>query len=257
MKILAITQARYGSTRLPAKILKEVDGQTLLEIHLRRILKAKMPCKLKIATTPEEGSKYIIEVADKVGVDWFQGSVDDVLSRFYGTAAPERPDYVVRLTSDCPLIDPDVIDSVIRYAVESDLDYAATDSGSFPDGLDTEVFKFAALERAYNEADMTSEREHVTPYIWKNGSAKGGDKFRTGYLVNPAGRYSAEEYRITIDEPEDFEVLRSLIQAIGIDKPWKAYVDYLEAHPEIQRLNSRFGYNEGYAKSIKNDKKIK
>ena len=257
MKILAITQARYGSTRLPAKILKDVDGQTLLEIHLRRILKARSPYKLKIATTPEEGSKYIIAVADKVGVEWHQGSVDDVLARFHGTAAPERPDYVVRLTSDCPLIDPEVIDSVIAFAVDNDLDYAATDSGSFPDGLDTEVFKFSALERAYEEAEMTSEREHVTPYIWKNGSAKGGDKFKSGYLTNPAGKYSAGEYRITIDEPEDFEVLESLIKAIGIDKPWKSYIDYLEEHPEIKNLNSRFGYNEGYAKSIRNDKKIK
>lgn len=257
MKILAITQARYGSTRLPAKILKEVGGQTLLEIHLRRILNARKPCKLKIATTAEEGSRYIIAVADKVGVEYFQGSVDDVLARFHGTAAPEHPDYVVRLTSDCPLIDPDVIDSVIEFAVDNDLDYAATDSASFPDGLDTEVFRFSALERAFNEADMSSEREHVTPYIWKNGSARGGDKFRTGYLTNPAGKYSAEEYRITIDEPEDFEVLESLVMAIGIDRPWKDYVDYLESHPEIRRLNSRFGYNEGYAKSIRNDKKIK
>ena len=92
-KVLAITQARYGSTRLPAKILKEVNGQTLLEIHLRRILQAKTIDKLKIATTDEEGSKYIIDVANKVGVDYYQGSVDDVLSRFYHTAAPEKPDY--------------------------------------------------------------------------------------------------------------------------------------------------------------------
>ena len=257
MKIIAITQARYGSTRLPAKILKEVDGCTLLEIHLRRILKAASIDKLKIATTDEEGSRYIIEVADKVGVDYFQGSVDDVLSRFYGTAAPEKPDYVVRLTSDCPLVDPSVIDGVINFAIENGLDYAAADSGSFPDGLDTEVFKFSALERAYKEADMTSEREHVTPYIWKNGTAKGGTKFKTAYFTNPAGTYGANEYRITIDEPEDFEVLKALIQAIGTDRPWKEYIDYLESHPEIRRLNSRFGYNEGYAKSIRNDKKIK
>ena len=257
MKILAITQARYGSTRLPAKILKEVGGKTLLEIHLRRILKASKIEKLKIATTAEEGSRYIIDVAGKVGVEYFQGSVDDVLSRFYGTAEPEKPDYVVRLTSDCPLIDPQVIDRVIGFAVENDLDYAAADSGSFPDGLDTEVFKFSALERAYREADMTSEREHVTPYIWKNGTARGGNVFKTAYYVNPEGRYGADLYRITIDEPEDFEVLKALIEAIGIDKPWKEYIDYLEHHPEIKGLNSKFGYNEGYAKSIRNDKKIK
>ena len=257
MKILAITQARYGSTRLPAKILKEVNGRTLLEIHLRRILQSKTIDKLKIATTDEEGSKFIVEVADKVGVEYFKGSVDDVLSRFYGTAAPEKPDYVIRLTSDCPLIDPEIIDYIVNYAIEHDCDYARTDPASFPDGLDTEVMRFSALEKAYREANLTSEREHVTPYIWKNGTAEGGDKFKTVYLSNPQGTYNAEEYRITIDEPEDFEVLKALIQAIGTDRPWKEYIDYLESHPEIRRLNSRFGYNEGYAKSIRNDKKIK
>ena len=166
MKVLAITQARYGSTRLPAKILKEVGGQTLLEIHLRRILQAKTISALKIATTPEEGSRYIVDVANKVGVGYHKGSVEDVLSRFYETAAPEKPDYVIRLTSDCPLIDPQVIDEVVNFAVAHDYDYVRTDPKSFPDGLDTEVMRFSALERACKEANLTSEREHVTPYIW-------------------------------------------------------------------------------------------
>ena len=135
MKILAITQARYGSTRLPAKILKEVNGQTLLEIHLRRILQSKTIDKLKIATTDEEGSKFIVAVADKVGVEYHKGSVDDVLSRFYDTAAPEKPDYVVRFTSDCPLIDPTVIDGVIKFCIDGNYDYAAADPNTFPDDV--------------------------------------------------------------------------------------------------------------------------
>jgi len=257
MKVLAITQARYGSTRLPAKILKEVDGQTLLEIHLRRILRASRIDKLKIATTGEEGSKYIIAVADKVGVDYFQGSVDDVLERFWGTASPEQPDYVVRLTSDCPLIDPGIIDSVVDFAVENGLDYAAADPASFPDGVDTEVFRFSALKRAYEEAQMSSEREHVTPYIWKNGSAKGGSLFKSAYYANPAGTYPAGDFRITIDEAEDFEVLKLLISELGTGRSWKDYIDYLCSHPEIRTLNSRFGYNEGYEKSLTNDRKVK
>ncbi|MBQ0096547.1 MAG: glycosyltransferase family protein [Bacteroidales bacterium] len=255
MKILAITQARYGSTRLPAKILKTVGDRTLLEIHLRRILKAGKISKLKIATTSEEGASHIIAVADKVGVEYFQGSVDDVLARFYDTAAPEAPDYVVRLTSDCPLIDPAVIDTVISAAVEGDFDYVRTDPASYPDGLDTEVFRFPALERAYREAAMTSEREHVTPYIWKNGTAEGGTLFRSLKVANPEGEFPADKYRITLDEPEDFEVLRSLIDALGIDRPWKEYIDYLSSHAEIRSINSRFGYNEGYIKSLNNDKK--
>lgn len=256
MKVLAITQARYGSTRLPAKILKEVNGQTLLEIHLRRILQAKNVNKLKIATTDEEGSIFIVEVANKVGVDYFKGSVEDVLSRFYGTAESEKPDYVVRLTSDCPLIDPSIIDNIIDFTIHHDYDYVRTDAASFPDGLDTEVMKFSVLERAYKEANMKSEREHVTPYIWKNGSSDGGTLFKTFKFKNEVGNYNANDYRITIDEPEDFEVIKRLIEALGIDKGWKEYIDYLLAHKDIYDINSKFSYNEGYTKSINNDSQI-
>lgn len=254
MKILAITQARYGSTRLPAKILKEVNGVTLLEIHLRRILLSKSISKLKIATTDEEGSRYIVEVADKLGVEYFKGSVDDVLSRFYGTAAPEKPDYVIRLTSDCPLIDPNVIDEVVTYAIEHPkYDYVRTQAASFPDGLDTEVMKFSALEKAYNEANLKSEREHVTAYIWKNGSADGGTIFQTYNYPNPVGCYNADDYRITIDEPEDYEVIKHLIENLGMEEGWKTYIDYLMEHKDVYAINSKFSNNEGYAKSIAND----
>ena len=149
--------------------------------------------------------------------------------------------------------DPEVIDSVIDFALEGDYDYAATDPASFPDGLDTEVFKFSALKRAYEEASLRSEREHVTPYIWKNGTARGGSIFKSAYLANPAGTYGAENYRITLDEPEDFEVLSALIRALGIERGWKEYIDYLEANPGLKGVNSRFGYNEGYAKSLRED----
>lgn len=257
MNILAITQARYGSTRLPAKILKEVNGQTLLEIHLKRILLSKTISKLKIATTDEEGSKYIVDVANKVGVEYFKGSVDDVLSRFYGTAETEKPDYVIRLTSDCPLIDPCIIDDVVTFALEHpEYDYVHTDAKSFPDGLDTEVMKFSAIEKAYKEANLKSEREHVTPYIWKNGTANGGSKFNTYNFSNPVGNYNANDFRITIDEPEDFQVIKILIETLGIEKDWKSYIDYLLENKDIYAINSKFSNNEGYEKSLKNDSVI-
>lgn len=255
MKILAITQARYGSTRLPAKILKEVNGMTLLEIHLRRILKSKEISKLKIATTDEEGAKYITEVADKLGVEYYKGSVDDVLSRFYGAAKSEEPDYVVRFTSDCPLNDPEVIDMVIDFALNNpEYDYVTLDHCSFPDGICAEVFKYTALTKAFNEANLKSEREHVTPYIWKNGSAEGGAVFKTYKFVNPKGSYSAQDFRITIDEPEDYEVIKCLIEKLGIYASWVEYIEYLLNHKELYEINRNFSFNEGYEKSLKNDK---
>lgn len=255
MKVLAITQARYGSTRLPAKILKEVNGVTLLETHLRRILKSKYIDKLKIATTDEEGSKYIIEIAEKVGVEYYQGSVDDVLSRFYFTAKDEEPDIIVRFTSDCPLIDPEIIDLTIRYMLDHDYDFVATDSTTFPDGLGTEICRFSILERAFKEAKLKSEREHVMPYIWKNGTAKGGSLFKSNYVHCPDGDYG--KFRITIDTPEDFQLIKRVIEELGTDLPWKAYIDYINEHKDLYALNDMFDRNEGYLKSINNDVNIK
>lgn len=255
MKVLAITQARYGSTRLPAKILKEVNGVTLLETHLRRILQSKMITKLKVATTEEEGSKYIIDVCNKVGVEYHQGSVDDVLDRFYQTAKPESPDYVVRVTSDCPLIDADIIDQTINACISGDFDYASnTLIPTYPDGMDVEVFKFSALQAAWRDAKLLSEHEHVTPYIKNNSTVMGGKIFKS-FNVENAVDLSA--IRITVDEQRDFDVVKSLIENVGVDKHCADYVAYLDAHKDIKDINSTIMRNEGYAKSLANDKEIK
>lgn len=251
MKVLAITQARIGSTRLPAKILKEVNGSSLLEIHLTRILKSKFITKLKVATTTEPGTQRIIDIAGKLGVETYQGSVDDVLDRFYQTAKPEAPDYVVRLTSDCPLIDPDVIDLVIKQCIESGCDYASNVlSPTFPDGMDVEVFKFSALEKAHQEAQLTSDKEHVTPYIWRNSTFKGGTLFQSINVESPAD-YS--EYRITVDTIDDFYLVENLINHLGVEKSFQEYVNYIETHHSVKQINQQYARNEGYEKSLLKD----
>jgi spore coat polysaccharide biosynthesis protein SpsF (cytidylyltransferase family) len=255
MKVLAITQARYGSTRLPAKILKEVNGMTLLELHLRRILQSKMISKLKVATTDEEGSRFIIDVCNKVGVEYHQGSVDDVLDRFYQTALPEKPDYVVRVTSDCPLIDPEIMDQIIKVCIEGNYDYASnTLIPTYPDGMDVEVFTFSALETAWKDARLLSEHEHVTPYIKNNSSVMGGSIFNSFNVVNDTDQSSL---RITVDEQRDFEVIKALIENVGIDKHCADYVAFLDAHKDVKDINASIMRNEGYAKSLANDKEIK
>lgn len=252
MKILAITQARIGSTRLPEKILKTINNVSLLEIHLTRILKSKLITTLKIATTIEPDATKIIRIANSMNIEVHQGSVDNVLDRFYETAVPDQPDWVVRLTSDCPLIDPTEIDRVIQFAIDKDLDYASNAlQPTFPDGLDTEVFKFSVLKKAWHEAKLTSELEHVTPYIWKNSNLKGGDIFKAECLLN-AIDYS--NIRLTVDTQEDFEVIKKLVEIAGIDKPWLYYVDILQKNPDIKALNSSLIRNAGYQKSILNDK---
>jgi spore coat polysaccharide biosynthesis protein SpsF len=251
MNILAITQARYGSSRLPAKILKDVNGKSLLEIHLERILKSRMITKLKVATTKEEGASIIIDIANRLNVESYQGPTDDVLARFYETAKPESPDYVVRLTSDCPLIDPEVIDKVIKVCIETESDYASnTLSPTYPDGVDVEVFKYSALEKAYNEAGLKSDREHVTPYIWRNSSFKGGKLFKS---VNVENSVDYSRSRITVDTIEDFLLVKALIEKLGTEKSFIEYVSYLENHINIKVLNNQHVRNEGYDKSILND----
>lgn len=251
MKILAITQARIGSTRLPAKILKEVDGVSLLEIHLQRILKSKYLSKLKVATTTEPDTYKIIAIADKLGVETFQGSVNDVLDRFYRTALPESPDYVVRLTSDCPLIDPNVIDQVIDACLKTNSDYASNVLiPTFPDGMDVEVFKFSALEQAFKEATLTSDREHVTPYIWRNSTLRDGALFASVNVENPID-YS--DIRITVDTQDDFLLVEKIIQEMGTDKTLEDYVKFITAHQDLRKMNQQYSRNEGYEKSLLND----
>lgn len=251
MKILAITQARYGSTRLPAKILKEVNGVTLLEIHLRRVLQSKLISKLKIATTTEDGSKFIVQIANKVGIEVYQGSIDDVLDRFYKAASPDKPDYVVRVTSDCPLIDPEVIDKVIGTCIKGGYDYVSNVLDlSYPDGMDVEIFKFSVLEKAWNEAVLKSDHEHVTPYIWRNSTLKGGNLFTSKNVYSDID-YSKE--RVTVDTIEDFEVIDNLITNLGSNRSYIDYISYLNLHKEIKAINRHYSRNEGYDKSLLND----
>lgn len=251
MKIIAVTQARYGSTRLPAKVLKRVGDKTLLDVHLARLGKAKSISELVVATTIEPQSSKIEEIAASHGLRCYRGSIDNVLDRFYQAVVSEQPDYIVRVTSDCPLIDPVLLDKIVEECVKFDCDYCSnTLIPTYPDGVDVEVFKFSALERAHNEAELKSDKEHVTPYIWRNSTVKGGNIFKS---LNYTNSKDYSTYRITVDTQEDFEVIKALIIALGTDRSWEEYLEYLDQHPEIKEQNSNHTRNEGYAKSLLND----
>jgi len=255
MKILAVTQARIGSTRLPEKILKKIKGESLLELHLKRILKSNLINKVKVATTTEPDANKIIAICNKLEIDVYKGSLNNVLDRFYKAALPENPDWVVRLTSDCPLIDPVEIDNIIQHALDHNFDYVSnTLKPTYPDGIDVEVFKFSALEKAVKEATLVSEIEHVTPYIWKNSSYLGGSIFTSDCVLNETD-YS--KIRLTVDTLEDFIVIEKLIKGIGSKKSWYDYVKYLQKNPDLKKVNEQFVRNEGYEKSINNDIAIK
>lgn len=251
MKVIAITQARTGSTRLPNKVLLKVQDKTLLQIHIDRIRESKLINSIHIATTTKKSDDAIEHLAKQLKVDYYRGSEEDVLDRFYQTVKDIKPDYIVRLTSDCPLIDPQLLDEVIEEAITKRYDYYANIIEElYPDGQDIEVFTFKALETAWKQAKLQSEREHVTPYIRNNSTYKGGNMFTS---ENHGLNQSYNNVRLTVDEPKDLEVITKIISNLGLNKDWKTYAKYYIDNKEVSSLNSTITRNEGYLKSVKND----
>ena len=250
MKILLITQARVGSTRFPNKVTQPLGNSTLLGVHLQRVKKSKLISDFVVATTNEPGVESIIQIAQDIGVPVFQGDLNDVLDRFYQAALPYKPDYVVRVTSDCPLLDSDLIDEVINLTIERNADYGANIiEEEFPDGQDVEVFTFESLKRAWENAKLPSEREHVTPYIRNNSDLKGGNRFKAVHFASPA---NFNHIRMTVDEPEDLNTIEILISKCALNSSWLEYTNYIVNN--IYDFNNQdIIRNEGYLKSLNND----
>lgn len=251
MEVLAITQARSGSTRLPNKILMDIAGESLLAIHINRIKKSSKIDELLIATTVANEDDAIVNIAKENHLPYYQGSIANVLDRFYQAAKELKPKWVVRLTSDCPLIDSKLIDDVVEYAIKNNNDYCSnTLNPTFPDGMDIEVFKFSALEKAWNEAELDSEKEHVTPYIHKNSTFNGNNLFTSSSYENETDYGSV---RLTVDEPSDFEVIKHIIENLGTNKGWEEYANYYLSNNDIKNINSGISRNEGYKQSLNQD----
>lgn len=250
MKIIAITQARISSSRLPGKVLKSLGNSTVLETHIRRALRSTLISKLIVATTDEPGVEGIENIAARAGCDLYKGSLTDVLDRFYQAAKPEMPDYVVRITSDCPLIDASLMDTVLSKCINEKADYGSnTLEVSYPDGTDAEVFTFDALENAWKNATLASEREHVTAYIYKRSDLFGGTEFKA---VNLKNGKDLSGIRMTVDEENDLILVRKLVEALGPDQSWETYANYIIDH-NLGNINERTVRNAGYIKSIQTD----
>ena len=250
IKTILITQARTASTRLPGKVLMEVDNTPLLKIHLDRLSKAKNVDKIIVATTVND----VDDIIEKFCVEWgygvFRGSENDVLDRFYQSVKNIKPTWIVRVTSDCPLIDSKLVDDVITYAQNNDIDYCSnTLIENFPDGQDVEVFKFHALEYAWKNAKKKSDREHVTPFIREYSNYKKKNLF-TSINFNNDSNFS--HIRMTVDEQCDFELIYKIIGELGMNRTWLEYTEYI-INNELFEINSNIIRNEGYLKSLKND----
>lgn len=212
-KIAAIIQARISSTRLPGKILKRLpykSGTSVLEQVIRRVKASKLASEVMVATTKDREDDRIIRLAEKEKVMWSRGENADVLSRYYFAAKENKIDVIVRITSDCPCIDPEIVDKVIEKNIETRSDYTSNASRrTFPVGLDVEVISFSALEKAYKNSKEPFEREHVAPYVYK--SHPEGFKISS---VEAKGKLRRPDIRITLDTEEDYALLCSIYDSL-------------------------------------------
>jgi len=248
-KNLCIIQARYNSTRLPGKVLLLLQNKTVLEHILKRVGQAKKIDKVIVATGEKQENDKIADLCKNLEVDCFRGSEDDVLDRYYQAANKYNFSNIVRITGDCPLIDPYIIDKVAELFEKEGLDYATNViPPTYPDGLDTEIFSFDALKTAWRRAVLKSNREHVTVYLWQNQSL-----FKQKHLKN---NIDLSAKRWTLDNPEDFEVIENVYNNLYPSNPNFRMGDVLKffsQHPEIEKINFGITRNEGLAKSFKED----
>lgn len=235
MKVVCIIQARVGSTRLPAKVIMDICGKTVLEHDIDRLKEAKEINQIIIATTDRDGDIKIKKEADRLGVVCFRGSEEDVLSRYYLAAKESNADIIIRVTSDCPLIDPNIIDDMIKFYKKNNYE-VVTNTGldienrTFPRGLDAEIFSFRALENAHLNATEKYQKEHVTPYIYQNNELI--------YIYKNDIDYS--RYRLTLDTVEDFEVIEKIYKHFyKINKSFylNDIVNFMNNNPEIYEIN--------------------
>lgn len=234
MKVVAIIQARMGSTRLPGKILKTVNGKSLLLYQIERLRDCKRVDEIIIATTDKTQDNVIEEFCKKIDISVFRGSENDVLSRYFFAAQKSKAQTIVRITSDCPLIDPQIVDSVVEFYQKNPFDYVSNVmERTFPRGLDTEVFSFESLTKVYNEAREEEEREHVTLHYYRNP-----DQFSIGSLMN---EQNLSHFRLTVDTEEDFDLIQKIINHLYKKNTKFRLADIVELmniNPDWFKINS-------------------
>lgn len=248
MRKVAIIQARLTSTRLPAKVLADIVGKPMLHHVVTRVQAVPALDLVVVATSDEPADDPIADFCAEGGIACFRGSKDDVLDRYYQAAQQYRADVVLRVTADCPLIDPAVIAEVLDAYQQGGYDYVTnTMPGTYPDGLDVEVFSLAALEQAWREARWQSDREHVTPYIRNHP-----ELFRLG---NVAYTDDLSGLRWTVDQAQDLEFVRAVYGCLtGQSFGMADVLEVLKEHPEFMRINVGIERNEGYQKSLREDR---
>jgi spore coat polysaccharide biosynthesis protein SpsF len=249
--IIAIIQARMTSTRLPGKVLLPINGRPAIDYVFSRLQTVKELNKLVLATTTNKEDDPLIEYAERLGIAYFRGSELDVLERYYLAALKEKANHVMRITSDCPLIDPLICSQVIRHYQEKSMDFVHTGS-SFAEGLDCEIMSFHALKEAHLNAELESEREHLTMYLHNHP-----EKFNRHTLENSI---NDSKYRFTLDRKEDYQVICAIVEELAkqdIPLNTNNIKKFLDENEEVFEINHYIVRNEGLQTSLENDDSFK
>jgi spore coat polysaccharide biosynthesis protein SpsF len=241
MRVVGIIQARMGSTRLPGKVLKDIGRQTMLSRVVRRTQRAHMVSQVVVATTRSSADGVVVEECERLGVPVFRGSEQDVLDRYYRAAKVHRAEAVVRITSDCPLIDPEIVDRVVQEFLDGqpEIDYVSNTfpGRMFPRGLDTEIVRFGALEKIWHEAHDPAWREHVTPYIYRHP-----ELFNIHGIAN---EIDLSHLRWTVDTIEDLKFVQRIYEYFGHDRfSWREILSVLDQHPKWKAINRKVAQKE-------------
>ena len=249
MKYLVLIQARCGSHRLPDKVLKNICGKAELQWVIERVRRSQLVDEIMVITSIEKNNLPLIRLCTELDTRIFIGSENDVLDRYYQAAKLLQPEYVVRITADCPLFDWRYLDMAIEQ-LEDKTDYLAELTESFPDGEDIEIFKFSVLETCWKKARLASEREHVTLYI-KNHP----EEFQIQNLECPIQGIGNKRW--TLDEDEDYQLINAVYEYFTaqnkVDFVTEDILEYLQMNPQIEKINAKFRRNEGLISSLKND----
>jgi len=239
MRTVIIVQARMTSTRLPGKVLKTVLGKPLLEYQIERLRRIKAADEIVIATTTNDTDQPIIDFCKRLDLPCFRGSEEDVLARYHGAAEVHNADIVVRVTSDCPVIDPAVCEEAIVYFLQNQSQYDYVRLEQYPRGLDAEVFSLKVLDDCFREAMDKPDREHVTPFIYRHP-----ERYRVKHMTYNED-YS--HHRWTVDTPEDFELVKRIIEELYPVKKMFNFVDILDVmkkYPEWYTINKEIRQKE-------------
>ncbi len=242
MRMLVVVQARTGSSRLPGKILMPLQGKPLLQRMLERVRAASVPFQLVVATTVDPEDDPVRDLCHSLGIDCFSGHPTDLLDRHYRAARERNANVVVKIPSDCPLIDPRVIDRVLGFFLQHSTEYDYVSNlhpATYPDGNDVEVMTMETLSIAWREATKDFEREHTTPFIWERP-----ERFRIGNVVWETGLNYSMSHRWTIDYPEDYAFLQRVYDALWKESaPFFSINDILrllDEKPEIAAINAKY-----------------